>query len=121
MGSLALAEEPLPVCCMPMTLILLLKKSKNKRFYLKVSTRPDIQTCAEKIKLMTNKASGIQREIKVKGQKLGKVKGFKYLGSVVSDEDPKTEVFSRTVLRPITPTLRIPYGLYTISHNYVRE
>ena len=35
---------------------------------------------------MTNSAKGIQREIKVKGQKLDTVTGFKYLGAVVSDD-----------------------------------
>ena len=37
---------------------------------------------AEKIKLMTNKTSGINTEIKVSGQKLETVTNFKYLGSV---------------------------------------
>ena len=50
---------------------------------------------AEKTKLMTNSADGIQREIKVKGQKLGTVSSFKYLGAVVSDEGSKQEVLSR--------------------------
>ena len=35
---------------------------------------------------MTNSANGIQREIKIKGQKLGTVTSFKYLGAIVSDE-----------------------------------
>ena len=35
---------------------------------------------------MTNSTSGIQREIKVKGQKLGTVTSFKYLGAAVSDD-----------------------------------
>ena len=39
-----------------------------------------------KTKLMTNRADGIQKEIKVKGQKLDIVINFKYLGAVVSDE-----------------------------------
>ena len=34
---------------------------------------------------MTNSANDIQREIKVKGQKLGTVTSFKYLGAVISD------------------------------------
>ena len=38
---------------------------------------------AEKTKLMTNSANGIQREIKVKGRKSGTVISFKYLGAVV--------------------------------------
>ena len=35
---------------------------------------------------MTNTASGIQKEIKVKGQRLELVTNFKYLGAVVSDD-----------------------------------
>ena len=44
---------------------------------------------------MTNNANGIQREIKVKRQKLGTVTSFKYIGAVVSDEGSKPEVRSR--------------------------
>ena len=64
---------------------------------------------AEKTKLMINSANGIQREITVKGQKLGTVTSFKYLGAIVSDEGLKAEVLSRiaqataalTKLKPI--------------------
>ena len=64
---------------------------------------------AEKTKQMTCSANGIQREIKVKGQKLGTVKSFKYLGAIVSDEGLKLAVLSRiaqataavTKLKPI--------------------
>ena len=42
---------------------------------------------AEKTKLMTN-TSGINREIKVNGQKLETVTSFKYLGSFITDEVP---------------------------------
>ena len=45
-----------------------------------------MEISAEKTKLMTHRANGIQREIKVKGQKLGTVTSFKYLGAIVSDE-----------------------------------
>ena len=48
-----------------------------------------MEISAEKTKLMTNSANGIQREIKVKGQKLVSVMSFKYLGAVVSDDDSK--------------------------------
>ena len=41
----------------------------------------------EKTKLMVNCTNGIQREIKVKEQKLGTVSSFKYLKAVVSDDD----------------------------------
>ena len=75
----------------------------------KTCTRYKMEVNAEKTKLMTNSANGIQREIKVKGQKLGTVTSFKYLGSVVSDDGSKPEVLSRiakataalTKLKPI--------------------
>ena len=64
---------------------------------------------AKKTKLMANGATGIQRETKVKGQKLGTVTRFKYLGAVVSDDGSKPEIVSRpehatgslTKLKPI--------------------
>ena len=57
------------------------------RFIMKIS--------AEKTKLVANSANGIQREVKVKGQKLVVVTSFKYLGAVVSDDGSKPEVLSR--------------------------
>ena len=54
-----------------------------------------MEISAEKTKLMTNSANGIQKEIKVKGQKLGTETSFKYLGAVVSDDGSKPEVLSR--------------------------
>ena len=51
---------------------------------------------AEKTKLMTKNTSGINKEIKVNGQKLETVISFKCLGSVVSDEGFKPEILSRT-------------------------
>ena len=50
---------------------------------------------AEKTKLMTNNTSGISKEIKVNVQRLETVTSFKYLGSVVSDENSKSEILSR--------------------------
>ena len=75
----------------------------------KTCTRCKMEISAEKTKLMTNSAYGILRKIKVKGQKLGKVTSFKYLGAIVSDEGSKPEVLSRfaqaiaalTKLKPI--------------------
>ena len=79
----------------------------------KTCIRYKMEISAEKTKLMTNSANGIQREIKVKGQKLGTVTSFKYmyLGAVtvVSDDGSKPEVLSRiaqataalTKLKPI--------------------
>ena len=46
---------------------------------------------------MTNSANDIQREIKVKGQRLGIVTSFKYLGVVVSDDGSKPAILSRIV------------------------
>ena len=62
----------------------------------KTCTRYKMEISGEKTKLMTNNANGIQREIKVKGQKLGTVTSFKYLGAVVSGDGSKSEVLSRT-------------------------
>ena len=59
-----------------------------------------MEISAEKTKLMTNCANGIQREIKVKGQKLGTVTSFKYLGAVVSDEGSKKR-FSQGLHKPL--------------------
>ena len=52
---------------------------------------------AEKTKLMTNSTNGIQRVIKVKGQKLVTVTSVRYRGAIVSDEGLKPEVLSRIV------------------------
>ena len=43
---------------------------------------------------MVYRASGIQREIKVKGQKLGIIISFRSLGAVVSSDGSKPEVLS---------------------------
>ena len=61
----------------------------------KTCTRYKMEISAEKTKLMTNSANGTQREIMVKGQKLGTVRSFKYLGAVVSDDGSRPEVLSR--------------------------
>ena len=75
----------------------------------KTCTRDKLEISAKKTKLMTNSANGIQREIKVKGQKLGTVTSFKCFGAVVSDDASKPEIHSRiaqataalTKLKPI--------------------
>ena len=67
---------------------------------------------------MTNIANGIQREIKVKGQKLGTVTSFKYIGAVDSDDGSKPEVLTRiahaiaalTKLKPIWRDNNISFG-----------
>ena len=77
-----------------------------------------MEISAKKTKLMTNSSSGIQREIKVKGQKLGTVTRFKYLEAIVSDGGLKPEVLSRiaqataalTKLKPIWRDNNISLG-----------
>ena len=84
----------------------------------KTCTRYKMEISAEKTKLMTNSANGIQREIKVKGQVLGTITSFKYLGAVVSDDGSKPEVLSRiaqataalTKLKPIWRDNNISLG-----------
>ena len=55
-----------------------------KRFKMEIS--------AGETKLISNSAHGIQREIKIKGQKLGTVTSFMYLGAIVFRYRLKTEV-----------------------------
>ena len=52
---------------------------------------------------MTNNISGINKEIKINGQKLETVTSFKYLGSVVSDKGSKPAIHSR--IAQTTPAL----------------
>ena len=53
---------------------------------------------------MTNSVNGIHREINVKGQKLGTVSSFKYLGAVVSGNVSKPEILSRIAQGTAAPT-----------------
>ena len=84
----------------------------------KTCTRYRVEISAEKTKLMTNSANGIQRVIKVKGQKFGTVTSFKYLGAVVSDDGSIPEVLSSiaqatvalTELKPIWRDNNISLG-----------
>ena len=69
----------------------------------KTCTRYKMKIIAEKTKMMTKSANDISREIKVKGQKLGTVTSFKYLGAVVSDEGSKPEVHSRNFTSHCSP------------------
>ena len=67
---------------------------------------------------MTNSTNGIQREINVKGHKLGTVTSFKYLGAVISDDGSNPEILSRieqataalTKLKPIWRDPNISFG-----------
>ena len=70
----------------------------------KVCTMYKMEISAEKTKLITNSAIGIQRKIQVKGQKLGTVTSLKYLGAVVSDDGSKPEVLERIAQAPAALT-----------------
>ena len=60
----------------------------------KTCTRCRMKIRSVKTKLMTNISNGIQSEIKVKGQKLGPVTSFKYLGAIVLAKGSKPEVLT---------------------------
>ena len=85
----------------------------------KTCTRYKMEISAEKTKLTTNSANGIQREISVKGQKLGTVTSFNYLEAIVSDEGSIPEVLSMIAkataalikLKPIWRDNNISLGL----------
>ena len=66
----------------------------------KTCTRYKMEISAEKTKLMTNSANGIQREIKVKGQKLGFVTNLKYLGQLFQMMAPNQR-FSQGLHKPL--------------------
>ena len=97
----------------------------------KASTAYGMEISAEKTKLMTNNTSGINTEIKVNGQKLETVTSFKYLGSVITDEDSKPEILSRisqttaalTRLKPvwIDKSIRLMRSLVTSIFLYACE
>ena len=67
---------------------------------------------------MTNSVNGIQREMKVKGQKLGTVTSVKYLGAIISGDGSKPETLLRiaqataavTKLKPIWRDNNISLG-----------
>ena len=76
----------------------------------KVSTAYAMEISAERTKLMTNNTGGINTDIKVNGLKLETVTSFKYLGSVITDEDSKPEILSwiariTTALTRLKPVL----------------
>ena len=65
---------------------------------------------AEKAKLMTSSANSIQREIKMKRQKLCSVTSFKYLRAVFSNDGSKPEILSRIAQATAALTKLKPVG-----------
>ena len=78
----------------------------------------ELEALVESLDKTCTRYNGIQREIKVKGQKLVTVTSFKHLGAVVSDDGSKPEVLSRiaqataalTKLKPIWRNNNISLG-----------
>ena len=68
-----------------------------------------------KKKLMTNSASGIQREMKVKGHKLRTLTSVKCLRAIVSAEDSKPVVLSRIAQVTVALTKMTPIWEDNIS------
>ena len=75
-----------------------------------------MEISAGKTKLMTNNTSGINTKIKVNGQKLETVTSFKYLGSVITDEDSKPEI-----LISLSSKIRLMHSLVTSIFLYACE
>ena len=67
-----------------------------------------MEISAKKTKLMINNTSGINAEIKVNGQRLESetVTSFKYLGSVITNEDSKPEILSRIAQTAVLTRLK---------------
>ena len=52
------------------------------------TTRYKTEIGPDKTKVMTNNPNGLQRDIKIKGQRLEEVENFKYLEAIISSEFP---------------------------------
>ena len=76
----------------------------------KASTACGMEISAEKTKLMTKQNQWINTEIKVNGQKLETITSFKYLGSVITDENTKPEILSRIAQTTAALTRLKPVG-----------
>ena len=59
------------------------------------STAYDMEISQEKTKIMSNKANGLAKTIKVEGYNLETVTNFKYLGAIVTGVGTKREVLTR--------------------------
>ena len=59
------------------------------------TTRYKIEIDPDKTKMMTNNPNGLQKKIKIKGQRLQEVENFKYLKAIISNEGSKPEILSR--------------------------
>ena len=66
----------------------------------KTCTRYKMEISAEKTKLMTDSANGVQREIQVKWQRLGTVTSFKYLEQLFQMMAPNQR-FSQGLHKPL--------------------
>ena len=63
------------------------------------------------MEISAKKTSGINTEIKVNGQKIETVTRFRYLGSVITDEGSKPEIFSAIAQTTVALTRLKPFQL----------
>ena len=68
-----------------------------------------MEISAEKTRQMTNNTSGINTEINLNGQKILVITSFKYLSSLITDEDSKPEILSRTAQTTAAVTRLKPF------------
>ena len=61
----------------------------------RTTTRYKMEIGPDKTNVMTDNPHGIQREIKIKGQRLEEVENFKYLRAIICNEGSKSEILSR--------------------------
>ena len=60
----------------------------------RTTTRYKMEIGPDKTKVMTNNPNGLQREIKIKSQRLEEIENFKYLGAIISNEGSNSEILS---------------------------
>ena len=62
----------------------------------RITTRHKMEIGPDKTKVMTNNPNGLQREIKINGQRVEEVENFKFFGAIISNEGSTHEILSRT-------------------------
>ena len=71
------------------------KEEELENLVKTVETAYGMEISPEKTKIMSNKANGLTKTIKVKDYNLETVTNFKCLGAIVTDEGTKREVLTR--------------------------
>ena len=84
----------------------------------KASTAYGMEISAEKTQLVTNNTGGINKEIKMNGQKLETDTSFKHLSSVVTGEGTKPEILSRIAQNKERKKLNEAIYLFPVELEY---